>query len=259
LIDLSLSGINGGLNGLDIFIEPGTVPPPPVGIGVRDTFLRKDKSGKGERSGRSARSGKGGRSGKSGGALDHRHTNEGANPRLEPERDQDVLLAFDIDDLDFSTVTDARLVLTIDPSHGSTGWRSKGGRAEIHSLATDFVEGNGINTGPEVDRFRGTGVGATWECAADQDISNFERDCDRADRWRGARNRSRRGDRVEIPNGLLGTVSFDITNDLREGITRWMVDIKGRKDGSVIFFSKEGAAAVGDFSFAPRLVITTGS
>ena len=43
-----------------------------------------------------------------------------------------------------------------------------------------------------------------------------------------------------------------------DGRTMWAIDVKGNKDGSIVFFSKEGADAVGDFSFAPRLVITTG-
>ena len=77
-----------------------------------------------------------------------------------------MLVAFDVGDLDFSTVTGARLILTIDPSYGSTGWGSKGGKAEIKYLETAFGEGNGINTGPVEDRVRGTGVGATNACSS---------------------------------------------------------------------------------------------
>ena len=51
-----------------------------------------------------------------------------------------------------------------------------------------------------------------------------------------------------------------LTTDLRNGRTRWVIDVKGgKKNGSIVFFSKEGAALVGDFSFEPRLVIATGS
>ena len=169
-----------------------------------------------------------------------------------------MLVAFDVGDLDFSTVTGARLILTIDPGFGSTGWRGKGGRAEISYLKTGFVEGNGINTGPVEDRVRGTGAGATYECSADTDIANNARDCVKEDRWKGAKDRGKRGDRVDLTNDLLGTLSFDVTKDLMDGRTMWAIDVKGNKDGSIVFFSKEGADAVGDFSFAPRLVITTG-
>ena len=168
------SSIKGGLNGLDIFVEPSGAPPPPAEIGVSDTFLRKDKSGKSAQSKKSGKSGKSKKSGKSAQSkksgkskrTDNRHTNEGGNPRLELEKDQDVLVAFDVGDLDFSTVTGARLILTIDPSYGSTGWGSKGGKAEIKYLETAFGEGNGINTGPVEDRVRGTGVGATNACSS---------------------------------------------------------------------------------------------
>ena len=249
------SSIKGGLNGLDIFVEPSSAPPPPAEIGLSDTFIRKNKSGK------SAKSGKRGKSKESGKSkrTDNRHTNEGGNPRLELEKDQDVLVAFDVGDLDFATVTGAQLILTIDPSYGSTGWGSKGGKAEIKYLEAAFVEGNGVNTGPVDDRVRGTGAGATHECSADTDIANNARDCAKEDRWKGAKDRGKRSDRVDFTDGMLGTLSFDVTADLRNGRTKWVIDVKGsKKNGSIVFFSKEGAVVVGDFSFAPRLVITTG-
>ena len=122
-----------------------------------------------------------------------------------------MLVAFDVGDLDFSTVTGARLILTIDPGFGSTGWRGKGGRAEISYLKTGFVEGNGINTGPVEDRVRGTGAGATYECSADTDIANNARDCVKEDRWKGAKDRGKRGDRVDLTNDLLGTLRVQPT------------------------------------------------
>ena len=65
---------------------------------------------------------------------------------------------------------------------------------------------------------------------------------------------------MDFTDGMLGTLSFDVTKDLRNGRTMWVIDVKGsKKKGSIVFFSKEGAALVGDFSFEPRLVITTGS
>ena len=65
---------------------------------------------------------------------------------------------------------------------------------------------------------------------------------------------------MDFTDGILGTLSFDVTADLRNGRTRWVIDVKGsKKKGSIVFFSKEGAALIGDFSFEPRLAITTGS
>ena len=239
--------------------DPEPEPEPEPEILLKDTFIRKDKapkSGKSDDSAKSKSSKRSKKSGKSDRAPDNRHTNEGANPRLELSRDEQVLLAFDVgDDFDFSNVTSAQVILTIDPSLGSTGWGRRGRNAMIHPLRRDFVEGNGINTGPEAEQFRGTGEGATWVCAGDQDISNNKRDCSRRDRWQGARKRGRALDRVRITNDQTGTVSFDVTRDLKNGRTRWVIHVDGRKDSGIVFFSQEGAAVPSD---APQLVITTG-
>ena len=271
LQDLTLEpSITGGLNGLDAFVEPSDDPPPPVDIGVKDTFLRKDKSGKSAKSGKSTKSEasnkskaskkskKSNKKAKNVQTPDNRHTNEGANPRLEFQKDQEVLVAFDVGDLDFSTVGGAQVIFTIDPDYGSTGWRVNGVNADIHHLKSYFVEGNGINTGPEAEQYRGDGVGATWHCSSDQDIANNEGDCAKKDKWQGAKKRGKRADRVKITNGMTGTVSFDVTKDLKKGRTMWVLEVAGQKDGGIVFFSKEGAGIVGDFSFAPRLVIQTG-
>jgi len=255
LQNLTVPGsVTGSVTGLDVFVEPSGEPPPPVNIGVRDTFLRKDKSAKSgsKQSAKSEKSVK---------APDNRYVNEGGNPRLELQKDQDVLLAFDLDvgDLDFSTVTSARVILTIDAAQGSTGWKTEGVNADIHHLQTDFVEGNGINMGPEVDQFPGTGVGSTWACAADQDISNNEDNCAREDEWKGAKKRGKHTDRIRLVNDITGTVSFDVTADLQEGRTRWVIDADGQNGGNIVFFSKEGAVVNGGFTLAPRLVIQTGS
>ena len=231
-----------------------TTPPPDIVL--KDTFIRKDKSGKsksgGKGKGKGSEKSKGSK--KSGKAPDNRHANEGANPRLELERDHEVLLDFDLGaDFVFSDVTSAQVVLTIDPDLGSTGWGKKGKSAKIHHLKRDFEEGNGINTGPEVDQTRGTGEGATWECAADQDISNNKGDCAKGDKWKGAKKRGKAVDKVKINNGLTGTVTFDVTKDVMDGRTRWVIHVNGKKKGSIVFFSQEGAPTPDD---APRLVIT---
>ena len=206
LQDLTLEpSITGGLNGLDAFVEPSDDPPPPVDIGVKDTFLRKDKSGKSAKSGKSTKSEasnkskaskkskKSNKKAKNVQTPDNRHTNEGANPRLEFQKDQEVLVAFDVGDLDFSTVGGAQVIFMIDPDYGSTGWRVNGVNADIHHLKSDFVEGNGINTGPEAEQYRGDDVGATWHCSSDQDIANNEGDCAKKDKWQGAKKRGKRG------------------------------------------------------------------
>ena len=164
-----------------------------------------------------------------------------------------MLLGFDLGDgYDFSNVTSARVILTIDPSVGSTGWGKRGKHAKIHPLRRDFEEGNGINTGPESGQFRGTGAGATWACSADQDISNDKLDCSRRDRSQGARRRGKTVDRVRITNDLTGTVTFDVTRNVQNGLTQWLIQVDGKKRGSIVFFSQEGAGQ------APQLVITTG-
>ena len=77
------------------------------------------------------------------------------------------------------------------------------------------------------------------------------------DKWWGAKKRGKRADRVEIVNGMTGTVSFDVTKDLQEGRTGWVIEVDG-KNGSIVFVSKDGAIAAGDATLAPFLFFTTG-
>jgi hypothetical protein len=148
--------------------------------------------------------------------------------------------------------------LTIDESVPVVDWGRRGRKLDIHQLQVGFVEGNGINTGPEEDRFVGTGPGATWRCAADEDVSNDERDCAPQDKWNGGKMTGRRSDRITITNGQTGSVEFDLTADVRNGVTRWLIQTKGNH-GEIAFFSREGAEALGNFTLKPRLLVTLGN
>jgi hypothetical protein len=134
-------------------------------------------------------------------------------------------------------------------------------------LPTGFVEGSGSNS------MAGEGSGTTWHCPSDTNISNQDLDC--ADRWDGG------GDfggptapSVLHIDHLTGEMSWDVTEDVRAGVGRWLVQKsstspKGSKKGSkkkgskgkgskgkAIYFSKEGSieAALPSIA-APRLVL----
>jgi len=162
-----------------------------------------------------------------------------------------VLLDFDLGDFDPASVTRATLILTLDAST-----EVDGGRIHAHRLKRDFVEGNGVNTGPEEQRYMGDGTGATWRCSADTDIGNDKRDCSRSDRWSGGDFAWWSSADVRVCNGDTGSVEFDLTEDVRNGVTAWLLR-SGNAD--LAFVSREGADLLGDFTVTPRLVVETGN
>jgi hypothetical protein len=66
--------------------------------------------------------------------------------------------------------------------------------------------------------------------------------------WHGA-------GRLFQPDGYSGPVSWDVTEDVRHGIHAWVL---GRVfgSGSLAYVSREGAAAAGDPSLAPTLILS---
>ena len=77
-------------------------------------------------------------------------------------------------------------------------------------MKNDWTEGNGKYT---LDRFRGTGAGVTWNCPTDTNIANDNRDC--STRWTGGNFVSTVSVKKTITNGLVGSIEFDVTEDVK--------------------------------------------
>jgi hypothetical protein len=185
--------------------------------------------------------------------------NEGANPglRLQAAGDNRVVVAFDPDAINaFGDVTSATLVLTI--AEIANNWGRRNGRTvDAHPLLVDFAEGNGKTAGvPRSQSTRGSGAGVTWNCAVDTNIANLRPDC--ASRWNGGTFGMTNAASVLHTNGMSGEVVWDVTLDVRAGVSAWLIKkTDERQPGRVSYFSREGAAAAGDPDLAPRLILET--
>jgi hypothetical protein len=204
-----------------------------------------------------------------------KNTNNGANLSVRVGYQVRGVLGFDVSTIpDFTKVTSAKLVLTVvnnpaidvPPFSPDSGWGA-GGQMFAGRLDPGFetwAEGNGNNF-PTPNNPRGTGSGITWNCATDTNIANQKADCSGAFHWKnGAKNVQGppRGPAL-LTDGLLdGTqIQIDVTADVQAGLApdtqfmSWVLTSKGMT-GAIAFYSKEGAAFVGNASFAPVLVIT---
>ena len=191
--------------------------------------------------------------------------NEGANPLLRVKGTEQgggvnrALLGFDpqaiSDYLTTATFTKATLVLYIQDTNQK--WGKKNNRSvDVHPLLTDFDEGNGLGGDlPGSESTRGSGTGATWDCAADTDISNKQTDCG-APLWDGGDFGTTTSQSVIHTNTSLGVVTWDVTSDVLGGSSSWLVKKNNEtKRGKVWYYSREGAAAENNMTFAPQLIL----
>ncbi len=194
--------------------------------------------------------------------------NEGHSPLLRSKGEVGtttrLLLGFDLSGIDLNQVKSAVLEMTIAAT--DQRWSPFGRTIDAHPLVTDFVEGNGVNVGADQSlKTFGSGVGATWNCPSDSDISNYVMDC--ASPWSGG---SALG--APLPSGAStppavqtnvmtdGQLRWTVTSDVKAGLSRWIVKKTFEdKPGVVDFYSKEGALALDPYDTAgrrPRLIIT---
>ena len=185
--------------------------------------------------------------------------NEGANPRLRVRASgkNRALVAFDTAEVDAFVnnhgLTKATLILSI--AENGNNWGADGRTVDAHPLLVEFAEGNGQNAGvPGSQSTRGSGEGVTWKCEVDTEIANQKADCD--PKWDGGLF----GPATALPvlhvNGLLGAVSWDVTDDVLAGATAWMVKkTEEGPNGKALYYAREGASDVGDVSLAPTLLL----
>ncbi len=185
--------------------------------------------------------------------------NEGANPRLRVRASGNnrALVAFDSAAIDAflnaASLTGATLSLTI--AENGNNWSTNGRTVDAHPLLEDFTEGNGQNAGvPGSQSTRGNGPGVTWNCAVDDEISNQQPDCSL--QWNGGNFGPATAPPVLHTNGLLGEVTWDVTDDVLAGVTTWLIKKTDEgPSGKALYYSIEGANDHGDPNLAPTLVL----
>jgi len=186
-------------------------------------------------------------------------TNDGANLELGPGGGQEIVLRFSEDRIR-QLLGDGELVAaTLRLSQVSRHGRA---RRAIRPLTDPFVEGNGNRA----DADRGTGTGATWNCAEDADISDHVEECLQhwsrstfdprpGGRWNdGAQKRL--AARRAHHDWRTGQVSWDVSEDVRSGIHAWLIRTPHRKSRRhSAYHSREGAAELPDPVRAPTLLL----
>lgn len=196
------------------------------------------------------------------------NTNEGASTflRVRATDDNRALIRFDEaaiqDAIGAETLLTATLRLTIVET--PSNWGPTGRAIGLHRMLQDWAEGNGFVTGAlPAQSTRGEGAGATWNCAVDSDISNFQRNCEGETAWE--LNNHQPGNPWEptpsatttIVNNQSGVVEFDVTADVLAFLSGepanfgWLIrEEEGNQPGNVGFGSRQGG------NTAPVLVLT---
>jgi protocatechuate 3,4-dioxygenase beta subunit len=154
------------------------------------------------------------------------------------------------------TVLSAKLRLRI--TDNADNWGPTGRPVDVHRLLRDWAEGNGTEDS------RGTGSGATWNCAVDSLIQNQATNCAGTTAWEmGQPNNpavhpwaSTATASQNITNGQSGVVEYDVTADVAAFVNGtqanygWLVKKTNEgQNGQVSFGTRESA-------FGAELVIT---
>ncbi len=154
------------------------------------------------------------------------------------------------------TVTSATLRLTI--ADNGNNWGATGRTVDVYRMLADWAEGTGTETS------RGSGLGATWNCAIDSQIANQAKDCAGMTGWEmGQPNNlsvhpwaSNASASQLITNAQTGVVEYDVTADVTNFINGnlsnygWLVKKTSEgQTGQVGFGSRESGAP-------PQLIVT---
>lgn len=204
--------------------------------------------------------------------LEAPHTNEGANPRLRVSVDPvaRVVVQFDPSAIEAALPGAVSIHLALDIANNCNNWGQGDDRTvSVLPLFERFTEGNGMQTGlPGAAALRGTGPGATWYTSEDLDVSNGTAESMR-EPWDGG---SRRIGTPEVQalhvNEMIGTVEWDVTTPVRNGISAFLVKVTDEDGpgvppalgedpgfgGTVEYWSIQAGPAPDGSDRAPRLV-----
>ncbi len=189
---------------------------------------------------------------------DQPNRNDGRGPQLRLKGGaaaKKIVIRFDEDRLQRflagRVLTSARLRLS------SVG-RADKWRLEVRPLADNFVEG----IGNLADQDFAVRTGATWNCAEDADVSDDVQDCLQSwsrstfDRTPAHGPFGKKPYRNEDADRRHGLVSWDVTEDLKNGVHAWLIRVRqwaGREPTT--YLSREGAALRRDPARAPTLLL----
>ena len=187
-----------------------------------------------------------------------KNINDGANARLVVDAHRTVV------EFDLAGVAPSvrRVTLRLTLAEPATGWGAAGRSVSVHRLAVPFAEGNGQWFGmPSSSRTRGTGPGVTWNCAVDTQIGNNAANCGTP--WNGGSTVAGAASaRAVHTNGLTGPVEWDVTADVLQALSenatsiQWLIRREAENDnGSALYHSTDGAAALGNPDLAPTLTV----
>jgi hypothetical protein len=165
--------------------------------------------------------------------------------------------AFNVSGLNVTGLIKAQLVFNIATNNG--GWG--GGQAvEVRRILSNWSEGSGKN--PDLSNgttVRGSGSGVTWNCPIDTNINNTTQTC--ASNWGGGNLAPATAAPVIHTDSSSGDMVWDVTTDVLGGeaaITNgWIVKKvdENQTGGEVLYYSREGAAAINALNAAPRLIL----
>lgn len=191
--------------------------------------------------------------------ADNRNAGAGTFMRLQESGNNRSLIRFDQSEIQSQIgnkqVLSAKLRVTI--VDNGNNWGTTGRSIDIHRLIADWTEGNGT------ENSRGTGSGATWECAIDSLIENQAKNCSGTTEWEiGQPNNpsvhpwiQTASDTQTITNNQSGVVEFDVTSDVTSFLNStnqnygWIIKKTNEgQNGKVSFGTKESASV-------PQLVV----
>jgi hypothetical protein len=193
------------------------------------------------------------------GGQDNRNYGAGTFMRLQSSGTNRALVRFDqyaiLAAVANKNILSAKLRLTI--TDNANNWGTAGRTIDVHRVLKTWAEGDGT------ENDRGTGLGTTWACATDNQISNQAKDCSGATEWEMAQpNNPATHPWLETPtatqlitNDQSGVVEFDVTTDIVAFLDNifnygWLVKKTNEgQNGQVSFGTKESA-------FTPQLIIT---
>ncbi len=153
-------------------------------------------------------------------------------------------------------VLSAKLRLNI--TDNGNNWGATGRTVDVHRLLVNWIEGNGT------ENSRGTGSGATWNCAIDSFIQNQAKNCSGSSEWEmGQPNNPAVHPWVASPsatqtitNNQTGIVEYDVTVDVASFVNGsnsnygWLIKkTNENQNGQVSFGTRESSSV-------PRLVVT---
>jgi parallel beta-helix repeat protein len=192
-------------------------------------------------------------------APSSRNLNDGGNALLVVDAHRTVV-AFDLAGISATGLSRVTLRLTL--AEPASGWGSTGRAVSVHRLAVPFAEGNGQWFDlPSSSRTRGNGVGVTWNCAMDSEIANGAANCSTS--WNGGSAAAGPASAAVLhTNGLTGAVDWDVTADVLQALSenaasiQWLIRrAVESQNGRAIYYSTDGAAALGDAELAPTLTV----